>query len=59
MIEAIGLMSVEDFAKLIKRPLNTVKTWKKRGELPEYLFKKVGGCVYVRENRIQEWIDSD
>ena len=55
----ISLMSLDDFAKLIKRPLNTVKTWKKRGELPEYLFKKVGGCVYVRENRIQEWIDSD
>ena len=43
----ISLMSLGDFAKLIKRPLNTLKTWKKRGELPEYLFKKVGGCVYV------------
>jgi len=54
-----GLMTIEDFAKEIQRPINTIKTWKKRGELPEYLFKKIGGCVYIRENKIQEWIDSD
>ena len=55
----IGLISLEEFAKQLNTPTSTIRTWKQRGELPSFLFKKVGGTVFVRENRIQEWVDSD
>lgn len=55
----IGLITLKEFAKLLDKPESTIRTWKDRGELPAFLFKKVGGTVFVRENRIQEWIDSD
>lgn len=54
----IGLISLEEFAKRLNTPTSTIRTWKQRGELPSFLFKKVGGTVFVRENRIQEWVDS-
>lgn len=55
----IGLISLEEFAKRLNTPISTVRTWKLRGDIPSFLFKKVGGTVFVRENRIQEWVDSD
>lgn len=55
----IGLISLEEFAKMLKKPVSTIRTWKRRGELPSFLFKPVGGTIFVREKRIPEWVDSD
>ena len=55
----IGLISLQEFAKLLNKPESTIRTWKDRGKLPAFLFKKVAGTVFVRTNRIQEWVDSD
>ncbi len=55
----IGLISIKKFAERMDKPLSTIKTWRRRGELPEYLFKKVGGEIFVRTERIKEWVDSD
>ena len=55
-----NLISIGEFAKkYVHKPESTVRTWKREGKLPDYLFKPVGGCVMVREHRIDEWIDSD
>lgn len=55
-----GLISMKKFAEeYVHRPESTIRTWKRQGKLPEYLFKKTGRTVSVREHRIQEWIDSD
>ena len=55
----IGLIGLKEFARQLNTPESTVRTWKQRGEIPSYLFKKVGGTVFVRENKISEWIDKD
>jgi len=55
----IGLITLKEFAKMLGKPESTIRTWKDRDELPAFLFKKIGGTVFVRGNRIQEWIDSD
>ena len=55
----IGLISLKEFAKQLNTPESTVRTWKQRGELPSFLFKKVGGTIFVRENKISEWVDKD
>lgn len=58
-MEDIGLITLEEFAKMLDKPITTVRTWKQREQLPSFLFKKVGGCVFVKKNRIQEWVDMD
>jgi hypothetical protein len=55
----IGLIPIKKFAEEMNKPLSTIKTWRRRGELPEYLFKKVGTEVFVRTERIKEWVESD
>lgn len=55
----IGLITLKEFAKRLNTPESTIRTWKTRGDIPSFLFKKVGGTLFVRENRIQEWVDSD
>lgn len=55
-----SLISIKEFAeKYVHKPESTVRTWKREGKLPDYLFKTTGGSVMVREHRIDEWIDSD
>lgn len=56
----VNLISIEEFAKkYVHKPASTVRTWKREGKLPQYLFKNTGGSVMVREHRVAEWIDSD
>ncbi len=55
----IGLISLKEFAKRLNVPVSTIRTWKQRGNIPSFLFKKVGGTIFVRENKISEWVDSD
>ena len=55
----LGLMTLKDFANELGKPESTVRTWKRRGDLPSYLFKTIGGTVFVRAEKIKEWIDND
>ena len=55
----VKLISIKQFAKELNKPLNTIKTWRRRGILPDYLFKTIGVEVFVRTERIQEWVESN
>lgn len=37
----------KEFCQILKANPNTVKTWKRRGDLPKKLFFKIGGTLYV------------
>jgi len=54
----INLMSINELAKELKKPVSTVNTWRRRGDLPEELFFKIGGTVFVKKIKFQEWIES-
>lgn len=54
-----GLMSLKDFAKELNKPESTIRTWKRRGELPSFLFKEIGGTVFVRSEKFKEWVEKD
>ena len=54
-----NLITIKELAKELSKNENTVRTWKQRGELPSFLFKTIGGTVYVRTDRLKEWLDSD
>lgn len=51
-----NIMKLKDFAKAICTPESTVRTWKRRGEIPPRCFKVIGTTVYVRVDEMQEWI---
>lgn len=54
-----NLMTLKDLAKELNKPESTIRTWKRRGDLPSSLFKEIGGTVFVRSDRFREWVDSD
>jgi len=53
-----GLMTIKDFAKELNKPESTIRTWKRRGELPPSIFKEIGGTVFIRSEKFQEWLDN-
>ncbi len=55
-MEMFGLMKLKDFAKSINTPESTVRTWKRRKEIPENCFKVIGTTVFVRVKEIQAFI---
>lgn len=55
-METFGLMKLKDFAKSIKTPESTVRTWRRRKEIPENCFKVIGTTVFVRVKEIQAFI---
>lgn len=52
-------MSIKDFAKELGKSESTVRTWKRRGLLPSFLFREIGNSIYVREEKAKEWLEKD
>ena len=51
-----NLMTFNEFVKILKISPNTVKTWKRRGDLPPEIFFKIGGTLYILEDKFDEWV---
>lgn len=51
-----NIMKIKDFAKQIGTPESTVRTWRRRGEIPEHCFLVIGSTVFVKINEIQAFI---
>lgn len=46
----------EEFCAILKANPNTVKTWKRRGNLPAEIFFKIGGTLYILKEEFEKWI---
>lgn len=55
----IGLMKIKDLAQELKTPESTIRTWKRRGDIPLSCFKEIGGTVFVKVEKFREWLDKD
>lgn len=53
-----NLITFKEFSKLLKANPNTVKSWKKRGDLPPNIFFKIGGTLYIFQDKFEEWIET-
>ena len=51
-----NLITFNEFTKLLKANPNTVKSWKRRGDLPPEIFFKIDGTLYVLEDKFNNWI---
>ena len=54
-----GLMTIKDLAKELRKPESTVRTWKRRGDIPLSCFKEIGGTVFVRVAEFKKWVDTE
>lgn len=54
-----GLMTIKDLAKELGKPESTVRTWKRRGNIPLSCFKEIGGTVFVRVEEFKKWVDTE
>lgn len=51
-----NIMKIKDFAKQIGIPESTVRTWRRRGEIPEQCFFIIGSTVFVKVEEVRKWI---
>lgn len=52
----MNLITFAEFCKLLKANPNTVKTWKRRGDLPAKMFLKIGGTLYILQDVFEKWV---
>lgn len=55
-MNAFNIMKLKDFAKEIKTPESTIRTWKRRGDIPDRCFKIIGTTIYVIVPEMQKWL---
>lgn len=53
-----NLLTFKEFANLLKANPNTVKSWKKRGDIPSNIFFKIGGTLYIFQEKFEEWLEA-
>ena len=51
-----NLITIKEFAKQMRKPESTIRTWRTRGDLPANIFKKIGGDVFIKIDKFKEWI---
>lgn len=54
-----NLITFKEFTKLLKANPNTVKSWKRRGDLPQEIFFKIGGTLYIKEEKFNAWVEEN
>lgn len=55
-MEKFNIMKLKDFAKEIGIPESTVRTWKRRKNIPESCFLIIGSTVFVRVKETIQWM---
>lgn len=53
-----NLITLEAAAKQLDVVESTLRTWKRRGEIPPECFKTIGTRVFIRKDKFQAFIDS-
>lgn len=54
-----GLITLKEFSKRLGKPESTIRTWKRRGDLPSFLFKKIGGDVFIKIKKFEKWVEEE
>ena len=51
-------MTLKEFAKELGKPESTIKTWRRRGNLPPSLFLKIGNDIFIDTNEFKTFIEN-
>lgn len=49
-----NIISIKEFSKQIGRPESTIRTWRRRGEIPERCFLVIGSTIFVKVDVFKE-----
>jgi len=52
------LLSIAEFSKLIRKPVSTIRTWRRRGNLPKEIFRTIGSTVFIKQSLFENWINN-
>lgn len=55
LLEPNSLMTVEELAEYLRKPVKTIYEWNSRGAGPPYM--KVGRSVLYRRSDVESWLD--
>ena len=53
-----NLMTLDVAASKLNVAESTLRTWKRRGNIPEECFKKIGSRIFIRTDKFQNWVDN-
>lgn len=53
-----NLITLDIAAEKLNVAESTLRTWKRRGDIPAECFKKIGSRVFIRKDRFENWVDS-
>ncbi len=56
-IKDFGTVSVKDFALAIGKPISTIYSWKRNGDIPKECFMQIGRCIFVRVEAMQKFMN--
>lgn len=51
-----GIIKIKEFAKELGVPESTVRTWRRRCDIPSSCFKNIGGSVFVKVDEMKNWL---
>ncbi len=54
-----NIMKIKEFAKELNTPESTIRTWKRRGEIPSNCFTEIGSTIFIRVPEFQKWLDKE
>ena len=54
-----GTIPVTEFAESIGKPVSTVYSWRRNGDIPERCFAKVGRCIFVRVEQMSKFLNGE
>ena len=50
------IMKIKDFAKELKTPESTIRTWKRRGDIPADCFIVIGSTIFIKVEVFKNWM---
>lgn len=56
IINPFGIIDIKSFAKQLGKPESTIRTWKRRGDIPASCFFIIGSTVFVKVNEFNSFI---
>ena len=49
----------KNMENILNKPTSTIYSWRRNGNLPEYIFLKIGGCIFVRKDKFEKFINGE
>ena len=56
-VKMFDIMKIKELAKELGVPESTIRTWKRRGDIPSDCFKNIGGTIFIKVSKFKQWLE--